>query len=84
MFCKAPSFASHFVLLTTDQDMKREEDKWNHALQAIESRLNKRNYIAVLELVEEFLSHTKFPQQRLPALMKKAMCCFGAWKDERK
>ncbi|XP_078360877.1 putative ATP-dependent RNA helicase DDX60 [Oculina patagonica] len=66
-----------------DKDMKREEDKWNHALNCIESRVNKRNYITALESVEEFLSHTKFPQQRLPALMKKAMCCFGAWQDER-
>ena len=64
--------------------MKREEDTWNNALGPIESRLNKRNYVAALELVEEILSHIKFPQQRLPALLKKAMCCFGAWKDERK
>lgn len=64
--------------------MKREEEKWNYALKVIEAHFNRRNYIAALEFVEEFLSHSKFPQRRLPALMKKAMCCFGAWHYERK
>ncbi|KAJ7386930.1 putative ATP-dependent RNA helicase ddx60 [Desmophyllum pertusum] len=66
-----------------DDEMKREEEKWNYALKVIEAHFNRRNYIAALEFVEEFLSHSKFPQRRLPALMKKAMCCLGAWQDER-
>lgn len=46
--------------------------------------MNKKDYESALELMNEFLKNTSFAQVRLPALMVKAKCCFGAWRQKRK
>lgn len=64
--------------------MKKEQDKWCNTFKNIEPLLKKQDYENALELMNGFLKNTSFPQARLPALMVKAKCCFGAWRQKRK
>ena len=64
--------------------MRKEQDKWCNTFKSIEPLMNKKDYESALELMNEFLKNTSFAQVRLPALMVKAKCCFGAWRQKRK
>jgi len=75
---------SKVLFRTTDEDIKKEEDKWNNVSKAVEPHLNRRNYDVALKLIDEFLTSSQFPRICHPALMTKAKCCFGAWQDQRK
>ena len=50
----------------------------------IDKSLKGENYSAALQLIDKFMIDCKSPVLHLQALMKKAQCCFDAWRDTRK
>ena len=70
--------------ISTEQDKKKDQEKWHHFLKDIKSSLKEDNYDTALRLIDKFESDWKSPELHLKALMKRAESSYEAWRHASK
>lgn len=73
-----------FLKTSTEQDKKKDLEKWYHFREDIESNLKKDNYDTALKLIDTYESDCKSPELHLQALMKRAQSGYEAWQHTSK
>ena len=72
------------IILLTEQQKEKDQEKWTHILAETEKSLKRDNYSAALQFVDKFVADCETSEFNLQALMKKAQSCLDAWQETRK